>query len=269
MKRVAFTLGLNGMKFLPDQMKTIPKLFDKWYIIEGPVKSVNCTSWCNDIPPQYINGVNMSSDGTYEYLNGLDNPKIEVIRTPLVNGKHRYWNGKVEMCNSFMGKVEDSILMQIDMDEFWSKNTIDKISDKLEESPCFPNKSIGMIFKCNFFVGPNLVTVGNNCYGDMNYEWNRAWKINGKATWLTHEPPKLDTTTGYITKKWTCDNDIGFRHHAYMYEDQVKFKEDYYGYKGAVDGWKRLQNETKFPVYLRDYFPWVKDNTQVMRIGDI
>ena len=54
-----------------------------------------------------------------------------------------------------------------------------------------------------------------------------------------------------------------FQHFAYATEQQVKFKELYFGYKGAVEKWRLLQQTLEFPVYLRDYFSWVKDETQV------
>ena len=262
MKKIAFTIVLNGMKFLPEQMERIPDMFDKWYIIEGPVKPINCTSWCKEIPPQYINDVNMSSDGTYEYLNEINNPKIEVVRPPKTNNIHRHWNGKVEMCNSFMDNVENSILMQVDMDEFWSNKVLADMFNWCEQY----NGPKTLRFKCNFFVGEDLITAGEHCYGDMPYEWDRLWIINEKTNWKSHEPPSLNRLALSYDKEFTTDKNWGFRHYAYKYEEQVKFKEDYYGYVGAVDGWKRLQNETKFPVYLRDYFPWVNDHTQVVKI---
>ena len=114
-----------------------------------------------------------------------------------------------------------------------------------------------------------MILNGENCYGDNHYEWDRLWVINEKTKWLRHEPPTLDMkgVTGY-DKDLTVKAGWGFRHYAYAYEEQLKFKEDYYGYVGAVDGWKRLQKETKFPVYLRDFFPWVKDDAQVIKIGE-
>jgi hypothetical protein len=263
MKKVAFTLVLNGMRFLPDQIDRITENFDKWYIIEGPVNPVHCTSWCQHIPKQYINDVNMSSDGSYEYLNSLDNDKIELIRSPIVDGKHRYWEGKVEMCNSFIDKVEDSMLMQIDMDEFWSPKVLNEMFDWGSRI----NRNATLQFKCNFYVGNDLILTGENCYGDMPYEWNRFWIIKDKTRWISHEPPELAMNNIAIyNKKFTSGMGWGFRHHAYMYEEQLKFKEDYYGYNGAVDGWKRLQTETMFPVYLRNYFPWVRDNVKVVKI---
>jgi len=263
MKKIAFTIVLNGIRFLPQQLDIIPKVFDKWYIIEGAVKSVNCTSWCKTIPPQYLNGVNMSSDGTYEFLNSIQNDKIEIIRPPINDEKHRFWNGKVEMCNSFISHVEDSILMQIDMDEFWSVNTLNNMFIECDKI----NRNTMMQFRCNYFVGENLITSGQNCYGDMPYEWNRLWIVKDKTRWKSHEPPVLNLNNMIVyDKNETSKKGWGFRHYAYAYEEQLKFKEDYYGYRGAVDGWKRLQEETKFPVYLRNYFPWVRDNSMVVKI---
>ena len=94
--------------------------------------------------------------------------------------------------------------------------------------------------------------------------------------WLAHEPPILGEPTA--DGRWrpvqavdpllhdaTEAAGLVFQHYAYATEEQVRFKQDYYGYKGAVDAWRRLQAVKTFPVYLRDYFPWVRDDTQVDR----
>jgi hypothetical protein len=54
-----------------------------------------------------------------------------------------------------------------------------------------------------------------------------------------------------------------FQHFAYATEPQIVFKEEYYGYKGALNGWRALQAVTDFPVPLKNYFPWVRDETMV------
>ena len=47
---------------------------------------------------------------------------------------------------------------------------------------------------------------------------------------------------------------------------QLLSKEKYYGYKNAVKGWEDLQSEKTFPVFLKNYFPWVNDETIVNRL---
>ena len=54
-----------------------------------------------------------------------------------------------------------------------------------------------------------------------------------------------------------------FSHYAYGLASQVQFKEDYYGYAGAVSRWRQLQKVDALPVRLSDYFGWVADETLV------
>jgi len=260
MKKIAFTLVLNGLPFIKKQMEIIPQVFDKWYIIEGVANPVADTSWCKKLPDNFHNH-GLSIDGTTEYLNTIKSDKIVIIRSP--NG---YWNGKTEMCNSFIHEVNNAILMQIDMDEFWSVNTLNNMFIECEKI----NRNAMMQFRCNYFVGENLITSGQNCYGDMPYEWNRLWIVKDQTNWKSHEPPVLNLNNMVVYgKNETTKAGWGFRHYAYAYEEQLKLKEVYYGYSGAVDGWKRLQAETTFPVYLRNYFPWVRDNAMVIKLEDI
>ena len=41
MKKIAFTIVLNGMPFIKEQYKYVPTCFDKWYIIEGHIPPIN------------------------------------------------------------------------------------------------------------------------------------------------------------------------------------------------------------------------------------
>ena len=216
MKKIAFTLILNGMPFIKEQMNIIPKMFDKWYIIEGVANPVGDTSWCKRLPDEFHkNG--LSIDGTTEYLDSIKSDKIVVIRS-----QTGFWNGKTEMCNSFMHEVEDAILMQIDMDEFWDIPTLTSLFTFCENNP---NDFNAMFFKCNFFVGKHLITQGENCYGDNSYEWVRLWIIKNKTRFVTHEPPVVAGTTKYLTKSFTSQNNWIFNHYAYALEEQLKLKE--------------------------------------------
>jgi hypothetical protein len=49
-------------------------------------------------------------------------------------------------------------------------------------------------------------------------------------------------------------------------EEQLKFKENFYGYSGALESWKRLQNNDKFPCMASEFLPWVTDNTILDKI---
>ena len=57
-----------------------------------------------------------------------------------------------------------------------------------------------------------------------------------------------------------------FQHFAYVLPEQLSFKETYYGYRGALACWQRLQEQKQFPLFLRDFFPWVGDQTTVVPV---
>jgi hypothetical protein len=158
-----------------------------------------------------------------------------------------------------MKDIENCILMQIDVDEIWNIN-------KLKEILCFAENNEGfdgMMFKCNYYVGSDLIITNENGYGDMWYEWCRLWKIKNKTTWISHEPPRIKGCVNFLTKQFTKNKDWIFDHYAYVNENQLKFKENFYGYINALNNWKSLQKQTDFPVLLRNFFPWVSDNALV------
>jgi hypothetical protein len=234
-------------------------MFDKWYIIEGYSLPVKDTSWCKNIRLSEFTRDGLSNDGTTEFLDSIASDKIEIIRSP-----NKLWNGKAEMCNSFIDNVEDSILMQFDVDEIWDFDTLSEVLDYAEKNDGFD----GMLFHCNYYVGSDLITHGENCYGNNRGEWCRLWKIGNKTRWISHEPPRLKGLDYFLTQEYTRQKGWIFDHYAYADVKQLEFKEKYYGYTGAVNNWKSLQGQTEFPVNLRDYFPWVKDHSQVIKINE-
>jgi ADP-heptose:LPS heptosyltransferase len=92
--------------------------------------------------------------------------------------------------------------------------------------------------------------------------------------WAKHEPPVLVESAGNnqlrdvamvkpFTEEETGAAGLVFQHYAYATLKQLEFKEQYYGYGGAVHRWHRLQAVKTFPVHIRDYFYWILDDTIV------
>jgi hypothetical protein len=259
MEKNAFTIVLNGMPYLEWQYKIIPKVFDNWYIIEGATRPTKDTSWCKSVPDKYFDSHKLSVDGTSEFLDHIKCDKIHVIRN-----NSDFWNGKVDMCNSFMDKIATpSILMEFDVDEIW---TVDNLNNLLSYSEEKFNDVDGFMLKCNYFVGPGLYISNEGFYGNPWDQWSRHWHIKEKTHWLSHEPPRVKGLNYFLNRKITQEKGWVFDHYAYYLENQVKFKEDFYGYTDALSHWKRLQINKKFPCLLRDFLPWVHDNAMVDRI---
>lgn len=257
-RTTAFTLVLNGMPFIKRQMEIIPKVFDHWYIIEGVALPKNCTSWCKLPSKNWINQEYCSVDGTFEFLNSCKLPNVSIIR------KNQPWNGKLEMCNSFMKEISNSILMEFDVDEIWD---IKILTDILQTSKNNFNRFDSMKFKCNYYVGNQIKINTANSYGDKSYEWVRLWTIQDQTFFISHEPPVLNKKLNRIVEKnETSKKGWLFDHYAYTTPEQVKFKEEYYGYKDALKKWHNLQSNLKFPVKASKFLPWIDEDVDLIKI---
>lgn len=254
MKTIAFTLVLNGFPFIKKQAEIIPEIFDEWHIIEGATLPLKDTAWCKNIDQKFYSDKKLSIDGTTEFIDKIvDNKKIFVRR------KFDFWNGKTEMCNQIESKMENCILMQFDVDEIWSKQVLKEVLEFSKNNEGFD----GMLFKCNYYVGSNILVQNENCYGNNPGEWSRLWKIKNKTNWEKHEPPMIKGLKNFISRDFTKKNGWIFDHYAYVLEEQIKFKENFYGYKNAFNQWKSLQLNNNFPCQLKDYLQWVNDHSIV------
>ena len=246
------TIVLDGIPFLPMQLARLNNLKCDWHwhIVEGQAANVNCTAWCKPQRPR------VSEDGSHEFLLTLrGHPRVS-------HSFSTFWNGgKLDMCNHAIEHIhEPCVLIQVDVDELWTTGQLDRIGRLL--SP--PGDIDSARFFCRYFVGPNIVTLGENCYGNKQGEWDRAWRFQPGMKFMTHEPPSLSTSSKHLQDR-EANRDIGlvFDHLSYVLESQVAYKEKFYGYSGAVDQWKRLQSNTVWPVRrLKDFLPWVDDQAQ-------
>ncbi len=271
-----FTIVLNGFPFIDKHIETFAQLkIDwHWHIIEGVASLNHDTSW----PVQnggkidsifHNNG--LSIDGTSEYLDKIQSTfpeKITLYRKP----GGGFWDGKKEMVNAPLKNIkENCLLWQIDVDEFWTKDQIHTSYEMFCSNP----KKLAAYYWCHYFVGPDILIGTRNCYANNpNQEWLRTWRYKPNYFWLAHEPPILAKKTysgkivpshenAFFNHEETEKLGLIFQHFAYCTEQQLFFKEKYYGYKNALEDWKKLQNEKKFPVLLKNYFSWVRDHSVV------
>ena len=130
---------------------------------------------------------------------------------------------------------------------------------------------------CDYFVSPDaIVTTRYGYAANPRDEWLRTWRYRPGDRWQTHEPPILgrrrriaSVDLGYTDPFLHDETEaVGavFQHFAYATEEQVRFKESCSGYVDAVDAWQGLRKavrEADGPLRLRDYLPWVEDDTLV------
>ncbi len=259
-----FTIVLNGMPTLPSiffALNALPRQQPwHWYVVEGASLNVNCTAWCRNQEPT------LSTDGTSEFLDMLaSHPRVTVIRKDLWTG------GKVEMCNAALAEMRDpGVLMQIDADEIWQTPQLQEIVEMFEVNPRYMTAR----FYCRYFVGPDLITGGTNCYGNKSGEWLRAWRFAPGCRFIKHEPPVLTEPPAYLgglhfAREETMQRKLIFNHYSYAFENQVAYKMLFYGYgeQGLVQ-WRALQqlHKSVFPQKLKDFFHWADGGAVVNKL---
>ncbi|RQW88757.1 MAG: glycosyltransferase family 9 protein [Geobacter sp.] len=270
-----FTIVLNGKPFIEKHISTFEKLpFTwHWHIIEGVAALKHDTAWSLANGGRIDDSLHrngLSNDGTSEYLDDLARKYPDQV-TVYRKKQGVFWDGKLEMVQAPLETVtEECLLWQVDVDEIW---TVEQIAAARELFVQAPEKSAAF-YLCQFFVGPTLVTTTVNTYGNhLGNEWLRTWRFRPGDRWLAHEPPRLMRQMGGVAidvatinpfmHTATVEKGLVFHHYAYATEGQIRFKEVYYGYHGAVEQWRNLQKVKNFPVMLRDYFSWVRDAAQV------
>lgn len=254
MKVVLFTIVLDGMPYITWHLPMLNKLkLDwHWHIMEGVADNKHCTKWCKKIDER------LSLDGTSEYLDQISaHPRVTVHKKPM-------WDGKLEMVNVPMASIsEKTLLIQVDSDEIWTSGQIETISQIFSMNPT----KNAALFTCRYFVGQDIAVIERGGYGNRHGEWLRAFIVDPGMRFVCHEPPRFaNHRIDLIIPEQTEMAGLIFDHYAYATEQQVAFKEKYYGYQGAVDMWRRLQSNTKWPARLSDFFNWVKDGSIVSKV---
>ncbi|MEG4918222.1 class I SAM-dependent methyltransferase [Microcoleus sp. B7-D4] len=271
-----FTIVLNGQPFIEYHIEVLKQLPCKWHwhIVEGVAELKHDTAWSlgngGHIPDE-IHCEGRSNDGTTEYLDKLAQlypENVTVYRKP----EGVFWDGKREMVNAPLANIdEECLLWQVDVDELW---TIEQLCTARSMFINNPEKTAAFYW-CWYFVGENLVISSRNCYAqNPAQEWLRTWRFKPGYVWVRHEPPILAeplpngefrnvAELNPFRHEKTENLGLIFQHFAYVTPDQLRFKEQYYGYTNARSQWTALQQQTKFPVLLRQYFSWVQDGTTV------
>ncbi|MBD2344442.1 class I SAM-dependent methyltransferase [Anabaena subtropica] len=276
-----FTIVLNGQPFIRYHIDIFKQLPFKWHwhIIEGVADLKHDTSWSVQLGGHISDEVHRngrSCDGTTEYIDELVQlypENITVYRQP----EGVFWDGKREMVNAPLANIqEECLLWQVDVDELW---TLEQICTAREMFISNPDKTAAFYW-CWYFVGEKLIISTRNCYAhNPQQEWLRTWRFKPGYIWAAHEPPvlvepladneykNLAAVNPFLHPETEAYN-LVFQHFAYVTPEQLSFKEKYYGYKNAVERWSNLQENSKFPILLREYFPWVYDETQVDTVNN-
>lgn len=253
---VFFTIVRNGMPWIGCHLPIFNRLTVPWHwiVIEGYARPVKDTSWCKHVDES------ASNDGTCEYLNCISSHHRRVhYRSGVWNGKTAMVNEALNIADQIVGEME-RLVWQIDADEIWSAHQIEIMHDAMSES----DKTCA-IFDCNYYIGPELLSVGSNCYGHKDVEWARLWRVGAGERFEKHEPPLFNRVENTFSKEETKELCGVFDHYAYCLDKDVRFKEEYYGYSGALRQWENMQENAQSGEMVCQYLRWVKDSAKIER----
>lgn len=273
-----FTIVLNGEPFIRyhlDVFRALPFPWH-WHVVEGVASLAHDTGWSlaaggHVDAAMHRNG--LSVDGTTRYLDEIaaaESGRVTVYRKP----NREFWDGKREMISRPLSSIaEESLLWEVDADELWTAEQIASLHRLFLDEP----ERTAAYYWCHFVPAPGAVVATRYNYSqNPAYEWLRTWRYRPGDRWEAHEPPILRRRTrfGYVDvakirpflHAETEAAGAVFQHFAYATEPQLRFKETYYGYRGALAGWSKLReavDASHGPVRLGDYLPWVEDETLV------
>ena len=273
-----FTIVLNGEPFIRyhlDMFRSLPFPWH-WHVVEGVASLVHDTAWSvaggGRIEPSW-HADGLSVDGTTAYLDEV--AAAEPQRTTLYRKRPgQFWDGKREMVSAPLPRItQECLLWQVDADEFWTADQIVAVRNLFLEQP----DRTAAYYWCDYFVSPEAVVTTRYGYAaNPRDEWLRTWRYRPGDPWQRHEPPVLarrrriiSVDLGYTDPFLHDETEaVGavFQHFAYATEEQVRFKESYYGYVDGVEAWQSLRKAVRKadgPLRLRDHLPWVEDDTLV------
>jgi glycosyltransferase involved in cell wall biosynthesis len=273
-----FTIVLNGEPFIRyhlDVFRRLPFRW-RWHIVEGVAALDHDTAWSVEAGGHVSGAVHtggLSVDGTTAYLDEIatgDERHVSVYRKP----GGAFWDGKREMVSAPLPNIrEECLLWQIDADELWTAEQIVAVHELFRNDP----ERTAAYYWCDFVAAPGaIIATRYNYAANPAVEWLRTWRYRPGDRWAAHEPPVLLRARAGglvdVAKEHAFHHDeterVGavFQHFAYATEAQVRFKESYYGYGGAVDHWRAFREALRTsdgPLRLGDYLPWVPDDALV------
>jgi len=237
LNRVAVTIIYNGLHHLKHKgyVDFMLENFDYWAVVEGHSRNGGSTWFCKNIKTP-----TNSTDGTVEYMKELaaKNPKV------LFYSKPNYFPSKDAQVNQAVvmlkKKLNFAFLWQIDCDEHWKIEDIEKAEDILIKSG-----KRQATFQFNHFVGEGLVAKGR--WGDEPMPRLFLWR---GQKFIRHEPPAMHP----LSKQMFIEG-VKFDHYSYYFAQDVKFKEQYYGEsEGLYSRWEKLP-DLEYPQPITVLYP--------------
>jgi glycosyltransferase involved in cell wall biosynthesis len=266
-----FTIVLNGEPFIRYHLDIFRRLPFRWHwhIVEGVASLVHDTGW-SAAAGGHVDAAVHRDGLSVDEIAAAESGRITLYRK--LDGT--FWEGKREMVSAPLACIaEECLLWEVDADELWTAEQIASVHRLFQDD----RARSAAYYWCHYMPAPGAVVATRYNYSqNPAFEWLRTWRFQPRDFWESHEPPILmrPTRLGNVDvakiRPFLHDETEAagavFQHFAYATEEQVRFKETYYGYRGALARWQELTkavDSSRGPLRLGDYLPWVPDDTLV------
>lgn len=223
---------LNGEPFTKYCLRSIYDFAYEIIIVEGAAESAKAIS----TPDGHSTDTTLQSIS--EFIRNEDTQqKIKLIT------KNGYWKNKDEMSGAYASKATGDYLWQVDIDEFYRREDIEKIVSVIKNDPSITVMS----FKQRSFWGGIDYIEEGPIFGDVY----RLFKFGPGYTYIKHRPPTIFDNNGNNLRNINMidGSTMVKRHGIYMYHYyaifplQAKAKADYYS-----------------KTFSKDYYKWLNDS---------
>lgn len=266
MKIAIQAILFNAEKSVPSNMleswlHQADNIADFVFITEGATKSVN-HYWDGDT--SFFTKDGKSTDNTIPIIKKFikNKPKFFFKES---NG---FWDGKTSMLNYwFYGDspiYEADYIWQIDIDEFYTNQDIEKILQILKTQ-----KPSRVDFFANHFWGGFTHCIDERSDGlwANQIPWMRIFKINKKSKWISHEPPKMlfDEYNKIISKYETLEMGIKLNHYSYTTEKQALFKSIFFKNPDKIDLFQKWKYNKDLEIFGCKVFDFTGKHPEIIK----
>lgn len=210
MRVSVFMLAFNAELFIEQSLQSIYPIADEIFVVEGavPQAAFSATS------------TGHSKDSTLFKLAQFKDPqrKLRVITN------RTFWPSKDHMCNAAASLATGDILWQVDSDEVYREEDLEKVVSLFESNP---EITVGTFPVLHFWH--NFYTV--TCGGHWEEPFTRVFRFEKGSSWQSHEPPVLLDPQGISWFQRGVVHhfeDIPIFHYSYVTEQQARWKAQFF-----------------------------------------
>jgi glycosyltransferase involved in cell wall biosynthesis len=252
--RISFgMIVLNGEPFIRYNLGALYPFAHQIIVVEGAAPGATAIAGSDG----------HSTDGTLETLKAFkstEDPeeKITILTAEDEGYEDGFWPGeKHEQSQAYARRATGDYLWQVDVDEFYMPEGMERIIEMLQTNPSITAVSFPMLT----FWGSIHVTVDGWYLRRGASQYHRLFKWGPSHRYATHRPPTVVDGTGRDLRKlnWICAGDlekerIYLYHYSLLFPRQVFDKCAYY----QEAGWARRKEalrwmETGFLSLKRPY----------------